>query len=170
MNKYKIDLSSFTDNGGYSTFYNLKSYDKIAFKEFTSKKKAIYARKIQVKLAKYNLAPKVYSKICKIQFDKHFINQKSGWGYITEIAKTVNKVKLFDIQKIVNLIYKKTNLKFWDCHGDNLGYVIRRGKKKLVCIDTGEETWDGRSNYFGNTDPGPKCSYCLKYKCQCLGD
>jgi len=170
MGKFKIDLSEYAKIGGYCTLYTIKDHEEIAFKEFISKKRAIYARKIQVKLAKYNLSPRVYSKICKLEFYKHFTGEKSGWGYIIEIAKTVKKVKLNEIQKIVNLISKKANIKFWDCHSDNLGYVLRKGKKRLVCIDTGIETWDGKSNYFGNKDPGPKCSYCLKYKCKCLGD
>jgi hypothetical protein len=172
MNKYKIDLSSYTNSGGYCTLYCIKNYSDLGFKEFISKQRAEYAMRTQIKLSKFSLAPKVYSKLCKLKYSELFPTSSSGWGYITEIASLPNSkiISLKSIQKLVDDIYSKTKLKFWDCHRDNLGYIIRRGKKKLVCVDTGKETWDGDANYFGNSDPGPKCSYCLKYKCQCLGD
>jgi hypothetical protein len=170
--KYKIDLYSDFDQGGYCAFYTINSSYGIAFKEFISKSRAEYARKVQVKLSKFDLAPKVISKLCKLKYETLFPNQKSGWGYITEVATTVekNKVPLNKIQKLVDNIFDKTKLKFWDCHWQNIGYIIRHKKKILVCIDTGKETWDGYANYFGNADPGPKCSYCSRYKCRCLGD
>jgi hypothetical protein len=169
--KYKIDLYSYSDQGGYCTFYCILDNKNLAFKEFISKSRAEYARKIQIKLNKHSLAPKVYSTLCKMKYDTLFPGQRSGWGYITEIAKTLSKnsIPLSKIQRLVDNIYNKTKLKFWDCHWENIGYISVEGKKKLVCIDTGKETWEGHSNYFGNTDPGPKCSYCLKYKCKCEG-
>jgi len=171
-NKYKIDLSNYhSDDGGYCTLFKLVNQPSLGFKAFISKSRANYARKIQIKLSKYDLAPKVNSELCKMRYEPLFTNQISGWGYITELAKTGNKkVRLCNIQRLVDNIYDKTKLKFWDCHWANLGYIIREGKRKLVCIDTGKETWDGYANYFGNSDPGPKCSYCSKYKCICLGD
>jgi hypothetical protein len=168
-NKYTIDLFSYSDQGGYCTFYCILNNKNLAFKEFISKSRAEYARKIQLKLSKHTLAPKVLSKICKIKYETLFPGRKSGWGYITEVAKTIQKdtVSLNKIQKLVDKIQLKTKLKFWDCHWDNLGYIIRENKKCLVCIDTGKETWAGDANYFGNVDPGPKCSYCLRYQCKC---
>ena len=171
--KYKIDLYSDFNQGGYCAFYTIKSSSAIAFKEFISKSRAEYARKTQLKLSKFNLAPKVYSSVCKLKYEELFPAQESGWGYITEVAKPIkekNSVSLTSLQKLIEKIYDQTKLKFWDCHWQNLGYIIRSGKRRLVCIDTGKETWDGYANYFGNTDPGPKCSYCLKYKCKCKGD
>lgn len=170
--KYKIDLYSDFNQGGYCAFYTINSSYGIAFKEFISKSRAEYARKVQVKLSKFDLAPKVVSNLCRLKYETLFPNQKSGWGYVTEVAKTIDKkgsISLKHIQKLVDDIYEKTKLKFWDCHWQNLGYIIRSGKKKLVCIDTGKESWDGYANYFGNPDPGPKCSYCLKYQCKCEG-
>jgi hypothetical protein len=170
--KYKIELFDSSSNGGYCTLYYIKDEPNLGFKEFISKSRAKYARKIQLKLSRFSLAPKVRSKICKLKYDELFPARSSSWGYITQIAKTIDKnsVSLYRIQKLVDVIYLKTKLKFWDCHWDNLGYIRIDGKKKLVCIDTGKETWDGDANYFGNTDPGPKCGYCLKYKCKCIGD
>jgi hypothetical protein len=172
-NRYKIDLSNHSAGGGYCTLYSISDEPQLAFKEFISKSRAEYARKIQKKLSKLDLAPKVISTLCKMKYDILFPNQKSGWGYISEVAFTIQKkndISLKAIQKLVDEIFDKTKLKFWDCHWQNIGYVIRSGKKKLVCIDTGKETWNGYANYFGNSDPGPKCSYCLKYQCKCTGE
>jgi hypothetical protein len=169
--KYKIDLSDYySEDGGYCTLFKVSHQPFLGFKEFISKSRAEYARKIQIKLSKYDLAPKVYSELCKMGYEPLFTNQISGWGYITELAKPTNvNIQSWKIQRLVDTIYDRTKLKFWDCHSANIGYIIREGKKKLVCIDTGKETWDGYANYFGNSDPGPKCSYCLKYQCKCEG-
>ena len=170
--KYKIDLSDYySEDGGYCTLFKVSGQPLLGFKSFISKSRAKYARKIQIKLSKYDLAPKVCSELCRMGYEPFFPYQVSGWGYITELAKPSNiNIQSWKIQKLVESIYDKTRLKFWDCHSANIGYIIREGKKKLVCIDTGKETWDGYANYFGNSDPGPKCSYCSKYKCICLGD
>jgi hypothetical protein len=166
--KYNIDLSDFySDDGGYCTLFRLLNKPLLGFKEFISKSRARYARRIQIKLSKLNLAPKVYSRVCKMGYEGFFPGKKSGWGYVTELAKTGSEIKLSKIQKLVDSIYAKTKLKFWDCHWANIGYVIRDRKKQLVCIDTGRESFDGHANYWQNIDPGPKCSYCLKYKCKC---
>lgn len=170
--KYKIDLSDYYSiDGGYCTLFKISNEPSLGFKEFISKSRAEYARKTQLKLNKHGLAPKVFSKLCKMRYEPLFLDQKSGWGYITEMANTLNKnsIPLYKIQKLVDTIYLKTKLKFWDCHWENIGYIRVEGRKKLVCIDTGKETWEGHSNYFGNTDPGPKCSYCLRYQCKCEG-
>ena len=120
-NKYKIDLYSYSDQGGYCTFYCISNNKQLAFKEFISKSRAEYARKIQLKLSKHTLAPKVLSKICKIKYETLFPGRKSGWGYITEVAKTIQKdsVSLNKIQKLVDKIQVKTKLKFWDYPNDN---------------------------------------------------
>jgi hypothetical protein len=170
--KYKIDLSDYySEDGGYCTLFKVSNEPSLGFKEFISKSRAEYARKTQIKLSKHDLAPKVFSGLCRMGYEPLFVDQISGWGYVTELAKpTKLNINLWKIQKLVDNIHDKTNLKFWDCHSANLGHIIREGKRKLVCIDTGKETWDGYSNYFGNSDPGPKCSYCLKYKCTCTGE
>ena len=72
-----------------------------------------------------------------------------------------------NIQDLVDEIKEKTGLKFWDCHWYNVGTVVRNKKKKVVCIDTGKESFDGNANAWGFADPGPKCGYCLKYQCKC---
>jgi len=167
--KYKIDLSDYySADGGYCTLYKISHQPFLGFKEFISKSRAEYARKIQAKLSKYDLAPKVCSELCKMGYEPLFTNQISGWGYITELAKPTNvNISLWKIQNLVDAIYNRTRLKFWDCHSANIGYIIRQGKKKLVCIDTGKESFDGCANAWGLSNPGPKCEYCDSYKCEC---
>jgi hypothetical protein len=75
--------------------------------------------------------------------------------------------RLSEIQNLVNIIHDKTGLKFWDCHYYNIGYVTRNKKSKLVCIDTGKESFDRECNAWGFSEPGPKCNYCKKYQCKC---
>jgi 5-methylcytosine-specific restriction endonuclease McrA len=95
----------------------------------------------------------------------------TGWGFVTEKATVItyedNPRYLHKIQKLVDAIWEKTRLKFWDCHEHNVGYIKRGHAHKLVCIDTGKESFDGNANAWANPDPGPKCSYCEKYECNC---
>ena len=173
MQKYLIDCSEWFDEGGYCQVYPILNEKKLVFKEFNNKKKAIESYKYNKKLIKYDLAPKIYSNICRLDFaytTKLSPDKSSNWGYVTEYAKTYEantKISMKSIQKLVDSIQEKTGLKFWDCHWYNVGLVKRGKKKKLVCIDTGKESFDGYSNAWGNPDPGPKCSYCNTYMCNC---
>lgn len=169
--KYKIDLSGlYSEDGGYCTLFKVSHQPLLGFKEFISKSRAEYARKVQIKLSRHNLAPKVYSKLCKMRYEPYFPHQISGWGYITELARPIDKngiVSLKRIQNLVDEIFTKTKLNFWDCHFSNIGLVNRQGRKKLVCIDTGKESFDGCANAWGLSNPGPKCEYCNSYNCEC---
>jgi hypothetical protein len=172
--EYLIDYSDWFEEGGYCQLYPIKNHPHLGFKEFYTKKKAASAYSIQKKLSKFDLAPKVYSKVCKLNFaqeDDGYCPDPSDWGYVTELAKThaaATKIKMQDIQHLVERIHKKTGLKFWDCHWYNVGTVKRSSKTKVVCIDTGKESFDGYANAWGFAEPGPKCCYCLKYQCNCL--
>ena len=169
---YTIDYGSWFSEGGYSQFYPIIEDKTLGFKEFYSKSHANKAYSIQKKLSRFDLAPKVYTKVCQLKMqdseDADF-SMISDWGFVTEIASMRNSHKrnLKQIQKLVDDIYEKTSLKFWDCHYDNMGLVKRKDKQKLVCIDTGKESFDGDANAWGNADPGPKCGYCKKYMCNC---
>lgn len=168
--KYIIDLSHEMKDGGYCALFRIKDEPLLGFKEFISKPRAKYSRKIQLKLSRLHLAPKIYSAICRLKYHKLFPNQISGWGYLTEIASPIERKGVVSpkrIQDLVDEIFAKTQLKFWDCHFSNIGLVNRQGKKKLVCIDTGKESFDGYANAWGNPDPGPLCSYCSEYYCNC---
>ena len=171
--EFLMDYSDWSDEGGYCQVYPIKDKHGWVFKEFRNKKKAQEAYHYQKLLSKFDLAPKLYSKVCKLKFaddgEISFIDP-SDWGYITELATLYDpatKISMRDIQTLVEDINNKTGLKFWDCHWYNVGLVNRGKKKKVVCIDTGKESFDGESNAWANPDPGPKCSYCEKYECNC---
>jgi hypothetical protein len=169
MAKYLIDNDSWFKEGGCCQLYPIAKYNNIGFKEFSSKQKASYARNIQLKLSKFNLAPKVLSKIRKLRYSKSicgWVPESSNWGYITELGKH-GKVSYSQVQDLVDNIFKTTKLKFWDCHYSNIAYIKRNGKLKAVCIDTGKESFDGYCNAWGFSDPGPKCNYCYKFQCKC---
>jgi len=170
---YEIDYSGWFDEGGYCQVYPIKRHKNLIFKEFRNKKKATEAYSIHKKLAKHDLAPKIHSKICKLNFAKEkgvIFYESSDWGYIMECAKTCkanSSIKMEQIQALVNEISEKTGLKFWDCHWYNVGLVKRGKTKKVVCIDTGKESFNGLSNAWGFSNPGPQCCYCKTYQCKC---
>lgn len=171
--EFLIDYSDWSDEGGYCQVYPIKNKSGWVFKEFRNKKKAQEAYHYQKLLSKFDLAPILYSKVCKLKFaddgEISFIDP-SDWGYITELATLYDpatKISMRDIQTLVEDINSKTGLKFWDCHWYNVGTVKRGRKKKVVCIDTGKESFNGLSNAWGFADPGPKCGYCSRYQCRC---
>lgn len=171
--KYFIDARfGFVDEGGSAEFYNIGKQKVLGFKQFRNKNTAICAWKKQKLLSGYNLAPKVFSKICKIPIIGDEWKEDTNWGFITEKAKLVNenkmKSRMNEIQKLVEIIHQKTGLKFWDCHYFNIGYVKRSNKSKLVCIDTGSESFMRDCNAWGFGFPGPKCDSCKRYQCLCV--
>lgn len=175
MSNYLIDYSGWSDEGGYCQVYPIKDKQDWVFKEFKNRKKAQESLSLQKKLAQYDLAPQIYSKLCRLNFmpeDGYHPDEPSDWGYITERAYPVhhNDKTMKDIQHLVETIHIQTGLKFWDCHWYNVGTIKRHNTKKLVCIDTGKESFNGISNAWGFADPGPKCSYCHRYQCRCSED
>ena len=176
LTDYTIDYSGWFEEGGYCQIYPIYGHKGWGFKEFHTKKKAEYAYAVQKRLSKFDLAPKVYSKICRLEFepeDDVYQPDPSDWGYITELATVYHAntvISMRQIQNLVSQIQQKTQLKFWDCHWSNVGIVRRNGRNKVVCIDTGKESFDGNANAWGFCDPGPKCSYCNKYQCRCSED
>jgi hypothetical protein len=175
MDKYLIDYSGWSDEGGYCQVYPIKDKRGWVFKEFRNKRKAQESYKYHKLLAGLDLAPKIYSKIIKLEFaedDGYKPDEPSDWGYITERAYPVKHTdsSMRKIQSLVEIIQDKTGLKFWDCHWFNVGLVLRADKKKLVCIDTGKESFSGISNAWGMSEPGPKCCYCEEYQCKCSED
>lgn len=165
-----IDENYLIDEGGSAEFYLIKENPKIGFKQFKNKKFAQKAIDKQLILSKFNLAPKVYSRLCRLNFRN--TSQPTNWGFLTERAILVDEKKMVNklgqIQILVENIYEKTKLKFWDCHYYNIGYIKRNNKAKLVCIDTGSESFHSNSNAWGFSFPGPKCNYCKKFQCVCL--
>jgi len=175
--KYTIDINYF-DEGGSAEFYHIKEDKNLGFKQFRNKKFANTAYNKQKLLSKFGLAPKVYGKVCRLEMkienfggEGHDYLDYTNWGYVTEKARVadekVMKKRLREIQSLVESIEKKTKLKFWDCHYYNMGYIKRNNKAKLVCIDTGIESFNRDVDAWGMGTPGPKCSYCKKYQCRC---
>lgn len=171
---HTIDCYSNFKEGGYCQFYCIKDHPNLGFKEFKSKKHAKDAFYIQKQLSIFDLSPKVHSNICKLTFacKDSDISGMTQWGYITEIAKEINYTEdtrtLAEIQILVDSIFDTTKLKFWDCHFSNIGLIKRNGANKIVCIDTGKESFDGYANAWGLSNPGPKCEYCDNYFCNCI--
>lgn len=171
--KYTVDATIGYDEGGSAEFYDISQNPALGFKQFHSEKTAKDAFVKQKILSRYDLAPRIIGKICKLPI---FINgivikEKTNWGFITEKARLVDekimRKRLPQIQKLVDSIHTKTGLKFWDCHYYNIGYIKRHNKPKLVCIDTGNESFNIDCNAWGFSFPGPKCNYCNKYQCVC---
>ena len=168
--KYTIHDDGFGcfEEGGCAEFYWIKEDKTLGFKQFGSKKTAIIAYNKQKLLSKFDLAPKVIGKITKLKYEW---GDDTDWGYVTERARILDekvmKKRLRDIQNLVETIEDKTRLRFWDCHYWNVGYVKRNNKAKLVCIDTGPESFSNIANAWGFGKPGPKCDYCNRYQCRC---
>jgi hypothetical protein len=172
---YLIDCSGWSDEGGYCQVYPIQNKHGWIFKEFRNKKKAAESYKYHKILCKFDLAPQIYSNICKLGFakdDDWQTDKPSDWGYITERAYPIKETDYYmlQIQTLVQDIEDRSGLKFWDCHWYNVGLVNRNNMKKLVCIDTGKESFNGISNAWGFAAPGPKCCYCNSYQCKCTED
>lgn len=164
----KYTAKFLTDEGGSAGFYILKESKSMGFKEFPTKTEAKFAYKTQKRLAKLGLAPKVYGKICKIKieitdFRGYSYTGSTDWGFLSQIAKIRKRLSRKKIQTLVDNIYKKAKLSFWDCHEYNIGII----NNKYVCIDTGKESFDSNCNSWGNMNPGPFCKECEKHCCSC---
>lgn len=145
-------VGMYTDEGSFVNFYRIKNRKTMAFKEFENKKTANEAYDNQDLLSYHDLAPRVFSKVMKIDvWDEH--NRKyrrSGWGYITEIAQTFceeDEINWSEREDLLDSMENFCDLKFYDCHPGNYGYVKRKGKNVLVCIDTGKESFNGTYCY-----------------------
>lgn len=146
-------------DGSFTTFYKLKGRKTIGFKDFGSKEEAMESMENQRLLSEHNLAPKVHGKVRKIDWvDDDGMKRRSGWGFITEIAITVDdeegEGKYFDDDafrdQVDDLIYKMemmVGVHFGDSHSRNVGWVKRGREEVLVCIDTGKESFSGEYCY-----------------------
>ena len=155
----------YSNCGSRSEFYIVK--EGVGFKTFESKDDATYAHYIQSILSQNDFAPKVLSRVKRMRYNRKL----TGWGFETEVAEMLgcggNECGcgecdlLYDryIKRIGNLcdrIENKTGLSFADNHIGNVGIIIRRGHRRLVCIDTGEESVRGEDCYSN-------CSCCGGY-------
>jgi len=147
--------ATYMDAGSRSQFFTIDN--ERGFKEFDTKSDAIRARKTQLALAAYNCAPKVLSEVGKIRMRENISYDETGfsrWGFITELAEIIecggNDCECGDCEDVYDNMYPKIKrlhkkieslgYHFADDHIGNIGYVVRRGRNVLVCIDTGRES------------------------------
>jgi hypothetical protein len=168
-----VCVGKYSSSGSRAGFYVID--DNRGFKEFENKGEAEYAYHVQSKLAEYNLAPFVLSKVGKIRYSNDM--QLSEWGYITEIAtmlccggnngcedcadiyeKNLGKVRRL-CSKIIDI-----GLEFMDAHVGNVGYVTRKGRQVLVCIDCGRESVYSDDAYDNYDDDYCGCEQCKNRK------
>ena len=167
------------DSGGHCDFLPIKGESNLGFKHFKLRSRAKDTLANQIILSRFDLAPKAITGICKVpyHYDPEILKYwtpdvtVTDWGYVTEKADIFNfeenKTTYREIQNLIDEIYNKTSLKFWDSHIGNLGLIQRNNTKKLVCIDTGRESFSEHSNAWGYTEPGPQCPDCYEYCCEC---
>lgn len=168
----------YADSGSRCSFYMID--DDRGFKEFEDKEDAEYARNTQLALAENNLAPKVLSVVGRIRLPEngHYDEQFSGWGYMTEIAEMIgcggndcdcgecDDIYENHLPKINRLTSKIEDIgySFADNHIGNVGYIRRRGRKVLVCIDTGRESvFDETDSDYGDEEECD-CYQCQQYR------
>ena len=168
-------VGNYSDGGSQNSFYKLKGR-KQGFKSFPNKSLATFAHKVQSTLSSVNLAPRLYSPVCKIRVPNYFATSDgkggmktitqmvlSEWGYLTEIAEPYigceneycdgdcaynNGCQNYDaIQELMQSIVG-CGLDYIDAHAHNLGYVKRDGDRVLVVIDVGAESVIATDDYY----------------------
>jgi hypothetical protein len=168
--------AQYADSGSRSSFYIID--ETRGFKEFESCEQAEYARNVQMKLAEYNLAPKVYSEVGRIRIGE--TKEWSQWGFMTEIAEMIgcggNDCACGECDDVYESMYpsirrlhkklEKVGVSFSDDHIGNVGYIRRRGRNVLVCIDTGEESVydDEYASDYSDYESECSCSYCQNHR------
>jgi hypothetical protein len=183
-------IGQYEDAGSRNAFYRLKDR-RYGFKEFENKSCAIFAHNIQKKLADKNLAPRVYSEVGRIRIPNMNNDslELSDWGYITEIARTMDDCddeycdgECFEsdcansmiIDEVLNNL-REEGLGYVDHHRGNFGYVRRNKTWVPVVIDVGSESfeyvnediygdlWPESGDGYNNYEIGCDCSDCRRH-------
>jgi hypothetical protein len=143
-------VGQYENAGSTSAFYVIDK--KRGFKEFIGKYEAEYAHSVQSKLETYDMAPYVMSQVGKIRKSN---GDLSDWGYITEIAETIgcggNSCSCGECEDTLEYSYdtpiiklsrkmSEVGVEFMDSHIGNVGFVRRKGRRVMVCIDFGTES------------------------------
>ena len=141
--------AKYVDNGTGSTFYRIGKGR--GFKEFIDKWDAEYAHKAQSLCAEFDLAPQVYSDVGRIKIN----GELSGWGYVTQIARLLNKHEgnctceecdeledkwINDFIYVAQMMEETCGVVTEDLHKGNFGFIKKDGVTQLVCIDFGSES------------------------------
>jgi hypothetical protein len=97
------------------------------------------------------LAPQVYSHVGRIKIN----GELSGWGYITQIARLLNKHDgncscddcdelddrwSYDFIYVTQMMEETCGIIMNDIHKGNFGFIKKDGVTHLVCIDFGAES------------------------------
>lgn len=164
----KAYVGKYIDGGSQNSFYKVQGR-RYGFKSFPNRSLATFAHAVQSDLAKENLAPMVYSPVCRIRVPNYFMGKGgktvtqmvlSDWGYLTEIAKPFvckdrecegycldscceNGEAISDLLAEI----EDRGIDYMDAHSANLGYIFRNDERILVPIDFGAESLndnDGR--------------------------
>jgi len=193
MQKFSY-VGRYEDGGSQNSFYKLKGR-KQGFKSFPNKSLATFAHKVQSTLSNEDLAPKVYSPVCKIRVPNYFASSDgkggmktikqmvlSEWGYLTEIAEPYIACdnescdgycacndscdNYGAIQELLTNI-EGYDLDYIDAHPMNLGYIKRGQSKVLVVIDVGAESVSAMSDYYPEVCwDGAEDTYCDCEQCR----
>lgn len=130
------------------------------FKEYETKSDAIESHWIQSELSGLNLAPEVYSRVCRVRMPE---GNLSGYGFYTEEAEPL---ELCDCDYDCYCSMKTEGarlalcetLEYWtgweyvDFHEGNFGYIERDGLKLLAIIDCGHKGFVMENNMVRTYD------------------
>jgi len=145
------------DMGSECTLFRTKNG---LFKEYCSKSHAIEAHNIQSELASLNLAPEVYSRVCRVRMP---CGNLSYHGFYTEEAEPLNICQECEEECYCYLKTERARLglcetvKYWtgwefvDFHEGNFGYIERDGLKLLAVIDCGHKGFCHNDYVMQNT-------------------
>jgi hypothetical protein len=119
--------------------------EKGILKCYNSKSDAQQACELQQKLSYFDLAPEVYTNA-----RRHKVDDATLWGYYSEEAELLPEcecegdIKCYSCEQtedareeVIVAIEYWTGLEYVDFHLGNFGFVIRDGRRAMVCIDTG---------------------------------
>lgn len=184
-------VGNYADGGSQNSFYRVKGR-KYGFKGFPNQSLATFAHAVQSDLSKIDIAPRVYSPVCRIRVPNYFavssgyggmkpVTQMvlSDWGYLTEIAKpyVCYDPECDDCmdgmcenhERIMNLLadMEDCGIDYIDAHPANLGYITRKNSKVLVAIDFGAESLcDNDGRYPDVCWDGAEDSECCCEQCR----
>jgi len=176
----------YDSEGSKNGFYLVKNKKigrkRVGFKEFTDKREAEFAHRVQKHLAQFDLAPMVYG-------DVGFIRRHDGgltfYGYLTEVARTMSDCydeecdgECFQSECkngtiISEVVYNlgEHGLDYNDAHKGNFGFVRRKGYWIPVVIDVGIESfsdWDydiyGQFEYGSDDNGYCDCAACEQFR------
>jgi len=181
----------YDDAGSKNAFYIIKDKKigrkRVGFKEFSDKKEAEFAHRVQKHLAQFDLAPMVYGDV---GFIRRHDGQLTYYGYLTEVARPMPEChddencdgECFRSEcnngsaiSVVVYCLSEHGLDYNDAHSGNFGYVRRNGEWVAVVIDLGIESftdWDediyGQFDYDADEDVDSygacNCKECQKFR------